>query len=167
MLGMVVICALWVARSRPASAADAGTTVTLEGGLRAASLGVDATARIPAGLVLGLGGGWARGPQIGAYAAYDVALGAHWSLRPGVRASRAWEKTNTCPTRCAYDFLFVEAGGHYQHPSGLTLDIGFPLAGLVPTGPSAGESKPHGEFNDVIRTPGLFLLSTVEVGYTF
>lgn len=145
-------------------------TVGVQGGLAMASLLAGAEVQAPFGLVVGVAGGARRGPLVGAHLAYDVRLGERWSLRPGGRVSRLWTSSNddSCTfSRCIYDFAIVEIGARLQLGYGFTLDVGVPLAGIIPTSPEPGDKRARVSFDSLVTTPELLILSTVLLGWNF
>jgi len=138
----------------------------VEGGIASGALMGQASLHLPWGVVIGAEAGRHLGPAVGGYLAYDIPLTTHVSLRPGLRASRMWAKTQDCATTCRFDQATFEVGLHVQSIRGLTLDVGVPLLGLVPVAPSDGEGQPHAELY-TLATPELAFYTTLMVGWTF
>lgn len=145
-------------------------TITVEGGIRATTLGIDAQLQTPIGLVVGAGpgsrfGAESTGFSVNAYVGYHLPLGAHWAFRPAVRASRLWWKTDRCsPPSCTYDFLLVEAGLRHRSQGGFVFDFGLPLFALVPVSSTTGEMGNHLTPYS-LATPGVALLSSLMFGF--
>jgi len=155
-----------------AAAAEAGTTsedrsdgIAVEGGIIAASVAVDLAVQTRIGLVVAAGGGGtARGPSVNAYLGYQVPLTAHWSLRPGLRAARAWDKTEGCPERCTFDFLVGELAIRYESASGFLFQGGLPLVAGVPVGATRADMHMQAY---TLATGDTLLLTTLLVGHRF
>ena len=106
------------------------------------------------------------GPAVNAVVGFSLPLGPRVSLRPGIRAGRLWQTSESCPNRCAFDSYLVEAAIRYRGPSGFLFELGLPLAGWLPVGPDAGETQPHLTFY-TLATPDIMLFSSLLFGYAF
>jgi hypothetical protein len=139
--------------------------VVVECGIIAASVAVDVAIQTRFGLIVAVGGGGtALGPSVNGYLGYQVPFAAHWSLRPGVRGARAWDRTEACPQRCTVDFVIGELAIRYESASGFLFQVGVPLIAGVPVGATRADMHMQAY---AFTTGDTFFLTTLLVGHRF
>ncbi|HEY5282378.1 MAG TPA: hypothetical protein VIM14_06270, partial [Polyangia bacterium] len=125
---------------------------------------IDAVMR--SGLVIGAGVGGRRGVALSGHLAYQIPISAHWSLGPGVRASRGWWKTDSCSTlSCTHDFIIIEASLRYQGSSGFVFEFGLPIVAWIPTLQNGDTTERLRAYS--IATPEAALVESLLFGFAY